>query len=295
MTQLAFVDGRLVPRDEARVSIDDAAVRYGAACFETMLAVNGRVFRLDPHLARLARGLAALGVDPPSAAYLRDAVARTLQANALRDARVRLSVSAGRMPRPDLATAVSPSVIVVAEPLVEAPAAPLHLLVASQRVDPGRPLAAAKTAQYLTYLVAAAEAHRSGFDDALLLNTHGRLCEASTSNLFARIDSTLVTPPIEDGPIPGITRAALLELAPRAGLTPVERSLTLHELASVQELFVTNSIAGLRSVAAVSHRSPAGGDTRPIWSGDTSEATSRLRVEYAALVARECAEGEAGV
>jgi branched-chain amino acid aminotransferase len=295
VTQLAFVDSHLVPRDQARVSIDDAAVRYGAACFETMLAVNGRVFRLDPHLARLAGGLAALGVPAPTPADLHDAVARTLEANALRDASVRLSVSAGRMPRPDLSSATAPSVIVVAEPLPdppELPASPLRLVVSSHRVDPSRPLATAKTAQYLLYLVAAAEAHRAGFDDALLLNTRDRLCEASTSNLLARLGSTLVTPPAEDGPIPGITRAALLEIAPRAGLEPVERSLTLGDLANVEELFLTNSIAGLRSVASLAHLpSTAGAAAASIWAGDASEATTRLRMEYAALIEEECGEG----
>ena len=107
----AWLDGALVPRADATISIDDFAVRYGAACFETMRAFGGRVFRLDRHLERLRAGLAEMYVtEPPSAAALSDAVAATLSVNGLHDAHVRLTVTAGRAGAPDLALACAPSI-----------------------------------------------------------------------------------------------------------------------------------------------------------------------------------------
>ena len=97
-----WLDGELLPAGRARVPIDDLGFLYGAACFETVRASQGHIFRLDRHLRRLAAGLAALGVrPPPGAAALGEAIVATLEANALGlaglpDARVRLTVTAGR-------------------------------------------------------------------------------------------------------------------------------------------------------------------------------------------------------
>src|SRR5690606_39837636 len=99
---LAWLDGELVARERARVPADDFAFRYGAACFETMLARGGRVFRLDAHLERLRAGLGAMGVQPPDPALLASAVEETLRANRLAEASVRLTVTAGQGRAPDL-------------------------------------------------------------------------------------------------------------------------------------------------------------------------------------------------
>ena len=108
---LVWLDGRLLPRGEAGVSVDDLGFLYGAACFETMRARDGAIFRLDRHFDRLARGLALLGVESPGRAALRSAITATLAANALSEARVRLTVSAGRgSGRPDLVAAAAPTI-----------------------------------------------------------------------------------------------------------------------------------------------------------------------------------------
>ncbi len=284
---IAFVDGALLPRAEATVSIDDAAVRYGAACFETMRATNARVFRLAAHLDRLHAGLEAMGVQPPPAATLEAAVAATLEANALTEARIRLSVSAGRMTGPDLSAAGAPSVVVIADPVSTEPPPPLALAVASIRIDAGRPLAFAKTAQYLGYLLARAEARAAGADDALLLNTRGEVCETSAANLFAVRDGRLLTPPLAAGPLPGVTRSVILEIAAAIGLVAEERSLTPADLATAEEVFVTNSIVGTQPVTSVTD-----GD-RTLWAASAPGAiTADLGGEYARLVIAESGGGE---
>jgi len=285
---VAWVNGALTPRAEATVSIDDAAVKYGAAVFETMRAHRGRIFRWARHLARLTAGLAAIGVDPPPEARLAAAVEATLRANALTEARVRLSVSAGTLSTPNLAIATAPTVVITADPLSEAAPPPVHLRVASLRVDEARPAPFAKTAQYLVYLLARAEARRAGAGDALLLNHRNEVCEAATANFFALIDGVLVTPPPDAGPVLGVARGVLLELATIAALPAAERPLTLDELATASELCLTNSIIGVHPVSRVDAE-----DGETIWTAPEGESgvTSSLAIAYALAVDRECGEG----
>ena len=250
----AWVDGAVVPRDEARVSIDDFAVRYGAACFETMLARGGRVFRLAAHLDRLEDGLRGMGVEVPDRAILERAVDETLAANALTapdvGASVRLTVTAGSGHVPALSAASGPSVIVTADPLPP-PSVPPRLRVAGTRIDARRPLRGAKTSHFLPYLLARAQARAAGADDAVLLNHDGAIVEAATANLFVLRDGTLHTPALDDGPLPGVTRAALIEVARSLDVAVVERTLGLGDLAQADAILLTSSIAGIVCAASL--------------------------------------------
>jgi branched-chain amino acid aminotransferase len=277
---LVWLDGALVPREEARVSIDDLGFLYGAACFETMRSVNGTVFRLDRHFDRLESGFTALGMQPPPRADLARAIEETLTANGLKAARIRLTVSAGRgAGRPDLSSATAPTVLVVAEPTPPEPA-PAHLVIASFRIDAGRPLAFAKHANYLASLLALSEARAAGCDDALLLNGSERVAEAATANVFAVLDGVLVTPPLSEGPLPGVTREAILECARSLRLREDERPIDLNALAAADEGFLTNSIIGVRPVASVDG----------LWDGAQvpGPVTAMLAERYAGLVRAEC-------
>lgn len=277
---MVWLDGSLRERAEATVSIDDLGFLYGAACFETMRAFGGTVFRLQRHLDRLEAGLGALGVRSPERVDLEAALAATLEANALRDARIRLTVSAGRgVGRPDVSAAGAPTVLVVAEAPPPDPE-PARLVVVSQRVDPARALASAKTTNYLASLVALAEARAAGGDEALLLGPGGDAVEAATANLFAVLEGRLITPPLAAGPLPGVTREVILECARILGLPAREQRLPRALLERADEVFVTNSISGVRAVSAV----------EGWWSRShvPGPHTYALATAYRDLVAREC-------
>ena len=285
MSGYAWLNGELLPRSEARVPIDDRGFLYGAACFETLRAFGGAIFRLDRHLDRLEAGLRAMGVEAPPRAELQAAIAATLEANALPEARVRLTVSAGTGgARPGLEPGGAPLVLVTAQPAPEAPA-PARALVA--RVTADRALSFAKTANYLGPLLALEEARRAGLDQALLLDLDGDVVEASTANVFAVLGGEggadlLVTPPLEAGALPGVTREAVLECARGLGLETAERRLPLAELLAAREALLTNSIAGVQPLAEVrdgeySHQFEAPG---PV--------TCALIAAYREAVAREC-------
>ena len=172
-----------------------------------------------------------------------------------------------------------PTVLVVAEPPPDDPP-PARVAIASVRIDEGRPLATAKTANYLTSLLALREARAAGCDEALLLNRFGHVAEGATSNLFAVRGQVLLTPPLADGPLPGVTREAILECAALLGQRAEERPLTLAALAEADEVFLTNSVAGIRPVASI----PGCWDA-PALPGPL---TAVLAGHYAKLVREEC-------
>lgn len=284
---LVWVDGALVERERATVSIDDLGFLYGAGCFETMRAYGGVVFRMEQHLERLERGFAALEVGAPSRDAMREAVEATLVANDLStggrgDARIRLTATPGRgAGRPDLRSAERPTVIVVAE---DAPATPppARIVVATQRVDPGRPLVTAKATSYLVSLLALAEARAAGGDEALLLDPTGAAAEAATSNLFLVCNGEVVTPALAHGALPGVTRAAVIERAHALGVPLREERVPREALEAADEVFVTNSIVGIRPVALVTPWWDAGQRALP------GPVTTRLAEAYEALVRQEC-------
>ncbi len=289
MSGYVWLNGELLPRSEASVPIDDRGFLYGAACFETLRALGGAVFRLGRHLDRLEAGLRAMGVEPPPRDVLQTAIAETLEANALPEARVRLTVSAGSGgARPGLEPAGEPLVLVTAQPVPEAVAPSRALVARGARVTADRPLPFAKTVSYLGPLLALEEARRAGLDQALLLNLDGDVVEASTANVFAVLagedgeGGVLVTPPLEAGALPGVTREAVLECARGLGLETAERRLPLAELLAAREALLTNSIVGVQPLAELRD-----GDRRYEFAAP-GPLTRALIEAYQEAVAREC-------
>lgn len=283
----AWVGDALVPREEARLSIDDFAVRYGAACFETMLARNGRMFRLDRHLDRLEGGLRLMGVTSPEREYVEQAVRETLRANALTEASVRLTVTAGSGGAPDLDAASAPEVVVTADAYHPPSDVPVRLAVVSTRLDEHRPWRSAKVSQFLPYLLARQEARALGADDALMLDHAGHIAEAATANIFLLLDDALVTPSLECGPLPGVTREAVLELARAEGIPVAEGEFGLEALMGASVALLTSSL-GLRRVASIVGRAqeaPVAVD----WSASAPSHPTLgwLERAYAALVEQE--------
>jgi branched-chain amino acid aminotransferase len=137
-----------------------------------------------------------------------------------------------------------------------------------------------KTLAYTESVLALSQAKAAGADDAIFLDTAGHVSEATASNLFAVLDGTLVTPPLSCGVLPGITRAAVLELAHALGINAMEREIVEPELAAASEIFLTSSIREIAPLARI--------DTIAVGSGRCGPITGRLADAYAALLREEC-------
>jgi branched-chain amino acid aminotransferase len=279
-----WVNGERQPSPAGlHVSATDRGVTLGDGVFESMRAHGGGVFRLDRHLGRLARGLAALEI--PARPELRDWVLDALRASPDADLSVRLTVTRGPgaggvAPPAD----PRPTVIVSINPLPAFPAAVyevgLTAHVASGRRNERAMTAGLKTLAYTDAVAAWLEAQRAGADEALFLDTEEHCSEATSSNLFAWMGNVLVTPPVSCGALPGITRASVVELATELGIASAERAFGLDECAGAEEAFLTSSLRGVTPLVRIG--------AHPIGRGVPGALTRQLAAAYTALVAREC-------
>jgi branched-subunit amino acid aminotransferase/4-amino-4-deoxychorismate lyase len=140
-----------------------------------------------------------------------------------------------------------------------------------------------KSANYLNNLLSRKEARAAGADEALLLNERGSLCEGSTSNIFLVKGHTLITPNEECGCLPGITRQAVIELAPETGISVAQREIQPEELLQADEAFLTNSLIELMPLREVGERYIGGQSNK----GETGGVTEKLMIAYKKLVAGE--------
>jgi len=282
-----YLNGRLVNFGEAGISPLDAGFLLGWGVFETMRACGGKVFRLKRHLDRLAEGCRRLGIGPvPKASDLQVAVYATLRTNALTAARLRLTVTAGNESVPGAGVpAAPPTVVVTAFPLSEtARPRPWTAGTSSRPVFSGDLLLSVKTTSRAGHTLARREARAAGYDEALLVNERGVYTEGSVSNLFLVRERVVITPPVSDGLLPGITREVVSELAPGLGLKLQEQSVSADDLLFADEAFLTNAVVGLVPLAAL--------DGHPIGARVPGPVTVSLRSAYAALITAEATLGD---
>jgi branched-chain amino acid aminotransferase len=258
---LVNLNGALQPAEQARISLLDHGLLYGAGVFETLRGYGGRPFRAAAHLARLRTGAALFGIDAPwSDGELEAAICQTLIANGLPDGVARLSVTRGAgPPSPGAAMESPPTYFVVARRPAATPDEGLAAIVASFRVYSGSPLAQTKSLGFGLSYLARLEAQRRGADEAILLNESGVAVESSVANLFAVIDGALRTAPVALGCLPGITRQVVLELAENRGIAAAEKPFALAELMQAEEAFITNSALGVAPLRSI-EGSPIGAD-----------------------------------
>ena len=283
MNNIVYLNGSFLPRSQARISVLDYGFLYGHGLFETMRAYGGHVFRLDRHLNRLSHSTEKLGFTIVGH-DLRSAVTGTIQANNLSDARIRITVSIGEggmVPNP--AGCDEPTVLVMAEQYQPYPPAIYHkgfrAVISPIRRNSQSPLSGLKSTSYLENLLAKQPARAAGADEAILLNEKGFLTEASMSNIFLVADGLLKTPAKDSGILPGITREAILELAPQIGIDTLEQNIEPGELFQADEAFLTNSIMEIMPLTEI--------DGKAIGSGRPGPLTRRLMVAYNGLVGSE--------
>lgn len=256
-----WLDGRIVPAARARVSVFDRGFLYGDGFFETVRCYRGAPFALEEHLQRLARSAAFLHLPLPPVPWAA-AVHKVLAANALagRDASVRLTVTRGpAAPGLALPRQARPTVLLFALPIARSLARQQRQGIAVITVPALRSgaLCAHKLVDYVPAILARTEATRSKAHDAIY--THdGFVGEATTANVFAVLDNTLVTPPT-NSLLPGVTRALVLSLAATADIPTAERPVPMAELYSASEVFLTSAVVEVLPVVRVDNTIVGGG------------------------------------
>jgi branched-chain amino acid aminotransferase len=249
------LNGRLTEVDKAAVSPLDRGFTLGDGLFETVAIRGGAPRFLDAHLGRLFAGLETIGITAPwPGAAIAEAVAEVIAANGVDEGVARITVTRGRAPRGLAPSPESrPTLTVTAAAMAPRRAPTALVVVAGTRRNEWSPLSRIKSLCYLDGILALDEAQRRGADDGLMLNTRGQVAEATAANLFAVLDGVALTPPVTDGALPGVMRAAVL-----ARTESHERSITLSDLETASEIFLTNSL-GIRPVVSLDGK-PVGGE-----------------------------------
>lgn len=242
-----FVNGEIVAKEQAVISVLDHGFLYGVGIFETMRMYDGKLFLWEKHAARLMAGLSALQIRHEwTPAYLEEAIRQTVQANGLADAYIRLSITGGAEGVGLIAGEYErPSLFIFAKPVAPitdaAPAAKWLQTVSIPRQTPesGRRY---KTHNFLNNVFAKQEAGSDPQVEGLFLTREGYVSEGVVSNVFWIVEGSLYTPSAEAGILEGVTREFVLSLAQRLGIVWQEGLYPLEHLLGAQEAFVTNSI-----------------------------------------------------
>ncbi len=254
-------NGRLMDATEARVDPTDRGLTLADGLFETIAVRGATPARLDAHLARLRDGARVIGLDvPASDQALADALSEVVEANHMVEGSLRLTLTRGPAPRGLMpADPAAPSLLITGWPGdLTAPEPVTAVIAARTRRNEHSPLARIKTLNFLDGIVAAREAADRGADDALLLNTRGNLAEATAANLFLVVDGRAVTPPVDDGALPGVMRADVIR-----DLGAAENTLGPDDLAHASEAFLTNAL-GIRALVTVDGAPVGGGGPGPV-------------------------------
>jgi len=283
MPRIIFMNDRLVPEEEAKVSVFDHGLLYGDGVFEGLRSYSGRVFRLDAHLDRLWASARAIALEIPLAKdVVAQAVNDTLAANKLIDGYVRLVITRGAGSLGlDPNRTKNPQVIVIADTISLYPREFYEkglriVTAATQRVHSAALSPRIKSLNYLNNIMAKLEGLQAGCVEALMLNHKGEVAECTGDNVFVIRSGSLLTPPPDAGILEGITRGAVMDLAHAAGIACHEATLTRYDLYTADECFLTGTAAEVIPVVEI--------DGRKVGSGTPGPITARLTADFHTLV-----------
>lgn len=275
MTLQINLNGTLVPKEQAVVSVFDHGLLYGDGVFEGIRIYNGNVFLEQEHIDRLYESALAIRLTiPMTKAELSAATQATVAANKLTNGYIRLVVTRGSGSLGlDIHRTSNPQIIIIADtislypdelyenglPLVTASTIRNHSAALSPRI---------KSLNYLNNILAKIEGLDAGTVEALMLNHKGEVAECTGDNIFIVKNGVLKTPPVDAGILEGLTRNAVMDLARKAGIPVEETAMVRHDIYVADECFLTGSAAEV--IAAISL------DGRQIGTGKPGPVTQQL-------------------
>lgn len=274
-----YMNGELVPEAEAKVSVFDHGLLYGDGVFEGIRTYNGRIFELKAHIDRLFDSAKAIALAiPMTREALMEAVALTCRANGTDNGYIRLVVTRG------VGTlglnpyhCKTPQIIIICADIQLYPKELYRDGLTIVTVGTIRNLSEAvnpriKSLNYLNNILAKIEAINAGCMEAIMLNAQGAVAEATGDNIFAVRRNMLLTPPVNEGLLEGITRDVVMRLALEEGLEVKETRLSRYDLYTADEVFLTGTAAEVIGVVNI--------DRRLIGEGIPGPVTQRLIARY---------------
>lgn len=285
--QWVHLNGKLVPKSSASLSIYDHGFLYGDGAFEGIRVYSGNIFRLRQHIDRLFASAKALGISlGVESKCIVEAVVDTVRANGANDGYIRVSISRGIGLGLDPGhMSVDPTIVISTEQLrlytQDMYNEGLTVITASTRVPPAVCIdpQVKSLGKYINNIAAKQEANRVGAGEALMLNMNGNVAEATGDNLFLVKQGSLTTPPTSEGALPGITRGAVMDIAGELGIPCRESIVTLYDVYNADEAFLTGTAAEVIPMVRC--------DGRLIGTGRPGAITGRIIASFRGLTTRD--------
>jgi branched-chain amino acid aminotransferase len=272
MSAHVCVNGRITSDRDAVISVFDHGFLYGEGIYETMRTYHGRPFLYDRHMRRLRNSARMIVLDVPFtdadlALQIRDTMAAA-SLNGEAYIRVLVTRGIGELTYDPQATPV-PSVVIIVKPQVDPPADAYDrgvrvVIVDIVRNHPKTVNPMIKSNNLLNSALAAQEAIRKGGFEGIMRNYRGELTECTTANLFIVKDGAALTPPVESGLLPGITREFLFEIGKEVGVDVREQVLRDEDLFSADEAFLTSTTREAVPIVTVDDRTIGNGRPGPV-------------------------------
>lgn len=277
-----YLDGKLVDKDDAMISVFDHGLLYGDGVFEGIRTYDGLVFRFKEHIDRLYKSADSieLKIPMPKKAMM-EAVIETLKANSLKDAYIRLVVTRGIGDLGlDPRKCRIPTIFIITHKIALYPKEFYQkgLAIITSTVKRNFPQALdprIKSLNYLNNILAKIDAIKAGTEEAIMLTYEGYVAECTGDNIFSVKNGELVTPPVNIGALEGITRDAVIGLAKKAGIILREKLMKMEDMYASDEVFLTGTAAEIIPVVKI--------DDRKINGGKPGVITLRLIEEFQKL------------
>jgi branched-chain amino acid aminotransferase len=278
-----WLNGALVPKEEAKVSVYDHGVLYGDGCFEGIRVYNKRIMKCKSHIDRFFRSAELIRLTMPySYDEIEKAMRDTIEATGLTDAYIRLVATRGegnlglnpfQCERPNVFCIVDHIALYPPELYENG----LKVITAKRpRVDRKALDPSVKSLNYLNNIMAKIEAIDAGCLEAIMLNGQGNVSECTGDNIFVIKGGKVATPPKDAGILHGITREFVLELCEKHGIDAIERNMLIDEVRAADEVFLTGTAAEIIAVTQV--------DDVVIGSGRRGPITAKLNEAFRAAV-----------
>lgn len=265
-----FLNGVIIPEQEAKISVADRGFLYGDGIFETLRSYNEYLFNIDLHLSRLRNSSTALKMPfDYSEERIQSIIKELIIKNNCPNAYVRITLSRGvgnlglqiedSSPENNISQSlisVQRSTLAIQVKSLTAYPEELYkngmtLIVSQYKRSVSCPISSHKTANFMTNILARDEAREKGAHEAIFLNTENYVAEASVSNLFIVIDNVIITPPLDANILPGITRKTVLDICKDNRITAKEALFGIEELMNADECFLTNSLMEIMAVSSI--------------------------------------------
>ena len=242
-----WLDGELVESDQVAFDAFSHGLTSGLGAFETLSAERGFCFQAERHFDRLRAGLRRLGLDCPENTELESAIFNALSGNSLADVSARVRITA-------LAGSGSAVRMMVSAVPYQRPSGRVRLGISRFQRNGHSAIAGIKSVSYAESLLAIREAQQNGWDEVLMLNTAGQVCECATANVFLKLGGNWLTPRLSSGCLGGVMRGVALERSSQFGLNIAEADLHREVLDEAEGAFISNSLRGIQFAAALKGR-----------------------------------------